>query len=136
MGPLQRCLSCYPVRFRGTLPDMERAPYLRLPKSVVIRLLCFAVPCLFTPLFLSACSDPKKEVPLLIEQLRSPESHTRSQAALRLGRIGPPHANRAQRDLIRLLNDPNPGVQSAAAYALTSIGTKEAMAAYNRHKNQ
>ena len=78
---------------------------------------------------LVGCSDPKVEAPKLIADLYSPETRVRSQAALKLSRIGPPHANPATGRLIQLLNDPNAGVQSAAAVALRKIGSPEALAA-------
>jgi HEAT repeat protein len=86
--------------------------------------------CLF------ACAGGEKEVPGLIKELGSSDARVRSQAALKLARIGPPYANRAERELIALLDDSNTGVQSAAAYALTSIGTKSAMEAYESHKKR
>ncbi len=76
-----------------------------------------------------ACSDPKVEVPKYIQQLSSSDSHIRSQAALALGRIGPPHAAQATSRLIALLGDENAGVRSAAAYALRKIDTPDARAA-------
>ena len=76
-------------------------------------------------LMVCSCTDPKK-VPLLTRQLTSSDSSQRNQAALELGYIGSPHANVAVPSLIKLLSDPNPGVQSSAAYALRKIGTPEA----------
>jgi HEAT repeat protein len=92
--------------------------------------------CLSLLLLVWGCTHPEKDVPVLIKQLQSSDAHTRSQAALRLGRIGPPYANRAQGILIRMLDDDNAGVQSAAAYALGMIGTPEAMTAINSHKRR
>lgn len=77
-------------------------------------------------LFLTACSDPAKEMPELLKQLNSREIKVRNKAALRIGQIGTPHADQATKTLIRLLNDPNPGVQSSAAYALRQIDSPEA----------
>lgn len=84
----------------------------------------------------SGCGDPKKEVPGLVRELGSSESKTRSQAALRLGRIGSPHAVPAVGPLIALLGDENPGVRSAAAYALRQIDTPEARAALDANRQR
>ena len=79
-----------------------------------------------------ACVAPEEEMPILIKQLQTGDRKDKSQAALRIGRIGPPHANKATGALIKLLNDKNPGVQSAAAYALRKIDTPKAKKALDR----
>lgn len=89
---------------------------------------------LFALLILSiftACYDPK-EVPVLIKKLHSSDPKVRNDAALRLGYMGSPMANKATSDLIPLLTDENVGVQSAAAYALRRIDTTQARAALDR----
>ncbi|MCB0319219.1 MAG: hypothetical protein KDD56_10730, partial [Bdellovibrionales bacterium] len=53
-------------------------------------------------LYAAACVAPEEEMPILIKQLRSGSKSDMSQAALRIGRIGSPHANSATRDLIKL----------------------------------
>lgn len=78
----------------------------------------------FVSFSLFACTDPK-EVPSLIKKLNSSNVSERSDAALSLGRIGSPHANKAVPQLIRLLDDKNTGVQSAAAFALRKIDTEQ-----------
>jgi len=90
---------------------------------------------LLTLLILVGCGDPKKEVPQLEKKLFSVEAKERSKAALRLGRIGSPHGVRAVPTLIRLLGDENPGVRSAAAYALREIDTPHARAALDAHRH-
>lgn len=75
--------------------------------------------------FSVACTDPAK-VPELTRKLSDREPRVRSQAALDLGRIGPPHAESAVPRLISLLSDPNGGVRTSAAYALRRIDTPEA----------
>lgn len=90
-------------------------------RTVLISLICLAI----------ACTDPK-QVPSLIQDLHSSKASERNRAALELGRIGPPHANKAVPDLISLLQDENPGVQSGAAYALRKIDTPQARAALDR----
>jgi HEAT repeat protein len=80
------------------------------------------------------CTDPTTEVPKLMAGLRSSDTKTRSQAALGLGRIGSPHADRAVPTLVILLDDENAGVRSAAAYALRNIGGAEAERALDRNR--
>lgn len=76
-------------------------------------------------LVLSSCKAPANErVPELIEKLSNRDSSSRYHAALELGSYGK-DAQQAVPDLIRLLNDPNGGVQSAAAYSLRVIDTPE-----------
>lgn len=82
-------------------------------------------------ILLLGCTDPKK-VPIYISQLSSSKASERNDAALELGYIGAPHAKKAVPYLIPLLTDPNPGVQSAAAYALRRIDTLEARSALER----
>lgn len=69
-----------------------------------------------------------------MQQLNSSDAHVRSEAATSLGRIGSPHADRAVPKLISLLNDENPGVASAAAYALRKIDTSSARKALEQRK--
>lgn len=78
------------------------------------------------------CSDPEKEVPLLMRQLKSRDAKVQSQAALKLGRIGSPHANKATKLLIPMLSDRNAGAASAAAFALRKIDTVEARRALDK----
>ncbi len=84
---------------------------------------------------LQGCTDPKVEVPKLMRELQSRDSAVVAQAALALGRIGPPYANKAEADLIRLLRHENPGVRSGAAYALRKIDTPAAKAALDAAKH-
>ena len=65
------------------------------------------------------------EVERKIKDLKSPDSATRSQAALALADAGDA-AKRAVPALASMLNDRNPGVRSSAAFALRKIGTAEA----------
>ena len=78
---------------------------------------------------LVACGPPSEErMNELKEQLQSSNTRTRNRAALDLANYGR-HAAPAIPQLKRLLNDPNGGVQTSAAYALRQIGTPEADAA-------
>lgn len=86
----------------------------------------------FFGLLLPACADYEQEIPTLIRQLNSSDRSVRNKAALRLGRIGSPHADRAVPRLITLLYDDNVGVQSSAAYALRRIDTPQAKEALER----
>jgi vesicle coat complex subunit len=83
-------------------------------------------------LCVAAC--PATEVPRLTQELADRDPKVRSQAALRLGRIGMPHAGRAIGALIPLLEDPNSGVRSAAAYALRKVDTPEARKALDAQR--
>ena len=82
------------------------------------------------------CGPSPKEVPALIEGLRSSKSSVRNESALKLGRIGAPYAERAVPELVRLLSDENPGVQSAAAFALRKIDTDEARISLDRARRK
>ncbi len=74
----------------------------------------------------SGCAAPdEREIPSLIKQLSNRDAAKRNQAALALAAYGP-KAKPAVTRLIRLLDDPNRGVQSGAAYALRQIGSQEA----------
>lgn len=84
----------------------------------------------------TGCKDRSAEVPGLIRQLNSSQAKVRNQAALSLGHIGSPDADRAAIYLIKLLYDENVGVQSSAAYALRRIDTPEARAALERARNK
>lgn len=91
-------------------------------------LIAFGLTCLI------ACSKPE-DVTRLMKQLDEGNTSQRSDAALQLGRIGSPLANRAVPDLIAMLNERNTGIQSSAAYALRKIDTpaaREALAAKSR----
>jgi HEAT repeat protein len=90
---------------------------MRLLRIVV--LLCCSATLLF------GCEDPKK-VPEHIRKLQRGTAHEKADAAMSLGRIGAPEAVPAVGYLIGLLEDDNPGVQSAAAYALRKIDTPRA----------
>lgn len=83
----------------------------------------------------ASCGDPKKEVPQLEKKLFSMDAKERSGAALRLARIGSPHGTRTVPTLIRLLDDPNAGVRSAAAYALREMDTPQARSALDAHRH-
>lgn len=74
---------------------------------------------------LPACRDHARDLPLLIKQLSDKESTIRNKAALELGAIGK-KAEPAVPALIRLLKDPNGGVQTSAAYALRQIDSPRA----------
>lgn len=63
--------------------------------------------------------------------LYSERAKDRNAGALSLARCGE-DAQGAVGKLSQLLYDPNPGVQSAAAYALREIDTKQAQAALAR----
>lgn len=85
-------------------------------------------------ILLGACfSDPRKEVPLLIEKLSAKDSSARNQACLRLGSFGS-QADLAVPKLIQLLHDPNNGVRTSAAFALRSIGGEKAERALLTYK--
>lgn len=75
---------------------------------------------------LQGCTDPKVEVPKLMQDLKSRDPSVIGKAALALGRIGPPHSNLAEKELIILLRHENPGVRSGAAYALRKIDSEAA----------
>ena len=96
---------------------------------MIVRLLLLAF------LFLG-CGPSPEEVPALVEGLRSPKSSVRNESALKLGRIGAPYAERAVPALVNLLSDENPGVQSAAAFALRKIDTQEARTALDRARKK
>jgi HEAT repeat protein len=70
----------------------------------------------------TGCENSSR-VPEHIQTLQRGTAHEKSEAAMSLGRIGSPKAVPAVGILIRLLEDKNTGVQSAAAYALRKIDT-------------
>jgi len=90
---------------------------MRLLRTVT--LLCFSAALLI------GCEDPKK-VPEHIRKIQYGSAHEKTEAAMSLGRIGAPEAVPAVGSLIALLDHENPGVQSAAAYALRKIDTPRA----------
>jgi HEAT repeat protein len=79
---------------------------------------------------LSACCKEEK-IPKLSRDLYSSSSKDRNDAALELARCGSAASKTVSR-LGQLLYDENIGVQSAAAYALRKIDTKEARAILKR----
>lgn len=85
---------------------------------------------------IGGCGPSPEEVPALIDGLRSSEASVRNDCALKLARVGAPHAERAVPILIGLLYDENRGVQSAAAYALRRIDTPEARAALHQTRRK
>lgn len=85
-------------------------------------------------LSLSACCK-SDQIPRYIRDLRSSNAKVKNEAALELANCGSPKADAAVSDLIRLLYDPNVGVQSSAAYALRRIATPEAEKALQRAEN-
>ncbi len=75
---------------------------------------------------LASCfGDPEKELPILINDLSSKDSGVRNRACLRIGSFSS-EAEIAVPYLIKLLNDPNNGVRTSAAFALRKIGSPKA----------
>ena len=90
---------------------------------------------LFFLLLLTSCFD-KSESHLdeLIIQLDSPGASARNSAILDIGRFGP-YAQKAVPKLVLMLNsEKSRGIRTSAAYALRSIGTKEAIQALDSYK--
>ena len=77
-----------------------------------------------------ACKSKNPEqLEKLILKLESPDPKQRNAAALEIASYAY-EGKKAVPSLIRLLNtEPNRGIKTSAAYALRSIGTKEATAA-------
>ena len=86
-------------------------------------------------LLISCFSDPSKEVPRLIAELKARESNVRNQACLKLGSYGA-DAEEAIPHLITLLHDPNNGVRTSAAFALRSIGGDKAERALLKYQKE
>lgn len=78
----------------------------------------------------SACCDEQR-IPAALDQLYSGAARERNDAALALAHCGS-RADAAVPRLAELLYDENPGVQSAAAYALRKINTPEAKRAIDQ----
>lgn len=85
---------------------------------------------LLLTLSIAACKQRSPEqLDKLITELQSSDPKKRNAAALEISSYGE-DGQRAVGPLIRLLNtDPNRGIKTSAAYALRSIGTKEAKGA-------
>lgn len=86
-------------------------------------------------LLISCFSDPSKEVPRLITELKAKESTVRNQACLKLGSYGE-DALDAVPYLINLLHDPNNGVRTSAAFALRKIGGDKAEKALLQYQKE
>jgi HEAT repeat protein len=65
-------------------------------------------------------TEAEEAVPALIEALRDGEWSIRRQAALALGKIGPP-ARAAESELVRCQRDSNSLIRKAAGQALAKI---------------
>jgi HEAT repeat protein len=82
-----------------------------------------------------ACrSKSPQRLQQLIVDLSAADPGTRNQAALEISRYGA-EGKAAVPALVRLLNtDRNRGIRTSAAVALRAIGTKEAIAALDKYK--
>ncbi|MCC6933107.1 MAG: HEAT repeat domain-containing protein [Deltaproteobacteria bacterium] len=82
----------------------------------------------------AACMEPaEKRVPQLIEELSASDDSVKNKAALELAYYEG-EAKDAVPILKKLLKHPHNGIKSAAAFALTKIGTPEALAAVEQAK--
>lgn len=82
----------------------------------------------------ASCTEPAETaVPRLVEQLKSRDAHQRNLAARALADYEE-EAEPAVKQLIKTLWDDNIGVRSSAAYALTKIGSKDALKAIEDYK--
>lgn len=84
--------------------------------------------------FVSGCCN-EAEIPQLLQKLDSVKTREKTEAALALAKCGEDGAG-AVTKLSRLIYDENPGVQSAAAYALRKIDTPAARAVMEQVDNR
>lgn len=92
-------------------------------------------PIVIPLLFAAGCEQRSPEkLHTLIAKLHSSDSKERNSAALAIAAYGE-EAKEAVPELIKLLNtDKSRGIRTSAAYALRSIGTKEAVSALDHYK--
>lgn len=82
-----------------------------------------------------ACLDrSESHLNHLVAQLDSPDASIRNSAILDIGRFGPSAKSAVPKLIIMLNSEASRGIRTSAAYALRSIGTKEAIQALDSYK--
>lgn len=89
---------------------------------------------ILAPLLFACTKKSPEELRLSIRELSSSDPKVRNRAALKIAAYG--HSGvEAIPSLIRVLKtDPSKGIRSSAAYALRSIGSKEALEALDGYE--